>query len=632
MSGSGLLYLSDNPVKFPPVTRTTPVFYDETNQEIFAMSGDLVTIYNAKDHTEHTLTIDNAVNIISIKYSIDHRILAVQRSNQSVDFLNIQENTEFSQCCRRGSGNIIGFNWTCQNEIVFINHQAIEFYQINAKQGKVRHIKSYSINVNWFVYSPQFCVLVVSSTLSGNILHPFYFKTPQHGTSNIHRLPKFQVELPPAGPNQRSQLLERQVSIITLHGKLFLAITKSPQLGQESYKTTEICLYVLATEQIVNKVATLQLGITGRFALNCVDNMIVVHHQNSKSSMLFDVCWSPTSNESNNVLPLSTTRTPALKIPNFNLKTEGQVVTFRPILQPMSISQFTHEEKPCELYSSTWVVFQPGIIIDAKQGLLWELKLSVSKLSMHMVCSKPSLIKLLLHRRNYKNTIFSTLRSLILTQSTPLSVLGDIFDILNSVIDDVLINQDEMLEEVFSPLLTKEELSPSYKISVIVEYIRSLRLHKLRISYYYYEIIIQILIRCNQLFKLHQLVQFQVLGDSAPLACLLLSLDKTYEPAFLLGIDMLKRLNDTSGIVEALLQKNDVTAAIQYACAQNKEDTLDCAKFLQSAADSGDNVLFYSTYKFFSTRNERLRKSAEFLPEDGVEEFVALYKSLFNEL
>ena len=63
-----------------------------------------------------------------------------------------------------------------------------------------------------------------------------------------------------------------------------------------------------------------------------------------------------------------------------------------------------------------------------------------------------------------------------------------------------------------------------------------------------------------------------------------------------------------------------------------KQDTLDCAKFLQSAADSGDNVLFFSTYKFFSARNERLRKNAEFSPEDGVEEFVALYKSLFNEL
>ena len=49
-----------------------------------------------------------------------------------------------------------------------------------------------------------------------------------------------------------------------------------------------------------------------------------------------------------------------------------------------------------------------------------------------------------------------------------------------------------MREEVFSPLLNKEELDPNYKTSVIIEYIRSLRLHKLRISYYYYEIVIQV--------------------------------------------------------------------------------------------------------------------------------------------
>ena len=63
-----------------------------------------------------------------------------------------------------------------------------------------------------------------------------------------------QVELPPSTPTQRSQLHERQVSIVTLHGKLFLAVTKSPQHGQESYKTTEIGLYELTTESSVNKV------------------------------------------------------------------------------------------------------------------------------------------------------------------------------------------------------------------------------------------------------------------------------------------------------------------------------------------------------------------------------------------
>lgn len=102
--------------------------------------------------------------------------------------------------------------------------------------------------------------------------------------------------------------------------------------------------------------------------------------------------------------------------------------------------------------------------------------------------------------------------------------------------------------------------------------------------------------------------------------------------AFLLGIDMLKRLKDTPGITDALLKKYDVTSALQYACSLNQEDSLDSAKFLQSAVDSGDNVLFYTTYQFFVTRNERLRKSPEFLTEEGAAEFVTLYKSLFNEL
>eukprot|EP00116_Pleurobrachia_bachei_P004111 sb/3464373/ len=429
-----LLYLSDKPIVFPPVTRTTPVFYDETNQEIFAIAGDnvtvfsavscwVVTVYSATDRSDHVLKIDNAVNIISIKYSIDHRLLAVQRTNQSVDFLNLQE----------------------------------------SKQGKVKHLKTYSVNVNWFVYSPLFCVLVVSSTISGNILHPFHFRAPQHGTSSLTKLPKFQVDIGGCG-----QLLERQVSIITLHGRLFLAITKSPRPGEEKFKMTEIGLYTLNNDQPATKVAIfqlctslplsvyrfgsvvfvaiLQLGATGRFALNCVDNMIVVHHQNSKTSLIFDICWSPAiTTDSSNTLPLSITRTPTLKIPNFNLKNEGaspgSVTLFRPILQPMSIKPYQYEGRQCELYSSNWVVFQPGIIIDAKLGILWDLRLSVTKLAMHMVCSKPNLIKLLLHRRNYKSSIFPVIRSLVMTQSAPLSVVGDMFDILNSVIDDVLVTQ-----------------------------------------------------------------------------------------------------------------------------------------------------------------------------------------------
>lgn len=36
---SSLLNLSTEPIKFEPVTKATPVFYDETNKEIFAVTS-----------------------------------------------------------------------------------------------------------------------------------------------------------------------------------------------------------------------------------------------------------------------------------------------------------------------------------------------------------------------------------------------------------------------------------------------------------------------------------------------------------------------------------------------------------------------------------------------------------------
>lgn len=626
---SSLLNLSTEPIKFEPVTKATPVFYDETNKEIFAVTSIRdVSIYSLQkgNSCPASVKIESASSIISVKFSLDHKILAIQREPQSIDFLNISDDTEFKQSCRNRSGTIIGFNWTCQNEIVFITHQGIEFYQVSGGQAKVKHLKSYNVSVNWFVFSPQFCILVVSSTMAGNILHPFHFKLPQHGNSTVQKLPKFEVELAQSSGNNKAQLLEREVSILTIHGKLFLAIMKNPRSSGESMRSAEILLYTLLADSPACKVASLQLGITGRFAINVVDNLIAVHHQGSRTSMLFDICWTP-ANEPTNTLALNTTPGPKIKIPTFCTK-EGSCVTFRPILQPMSIAPFKYEDSNCELYSSSWVVFQPGIVIDAKLGLLWELKLNVSKLALHMVCSKQSLVKLLLHRKHCKSTILSTLRSFILTQSSHLNTTGDIFDIINSVpytSEEVHITQDEIRSEVITPLLTKEDVPTQYCISIVTEYIRSIRLHKATVSYYYYEILIQLLTRSSKLYTLHQLIQFNVVGDSLPLAYLLLSLTKVYTPAFLLGLDMLKRLNAHDDIIDALLEKQDITAAIKYTISVNMESFVGSRKFLEAATKSGDNALFFSTYEFFEARNEKVNKGCE----EVAEEYRALYESLF---
>lgn len=36
----------------------------------------------------------------------------------------------------------------------------------------------------------------------------------------------------------------------------------------------------------------LALDVNGRFAINLVDNLVVIHHQSSKTSVVFDILWN----------------------------------------------------------------------------------------------------------------------------------------------------------------------------------------------------------------------------------------------------------------------------------------------------------------------------------------------------
>ena len=87
----------------------------------------------------------------------------------------------------------------------------------------------------------------------------------------------------------------------------------------------------------------------GRFALSIVDNLILVHHQASRSTLLFDIGGEVEGSD------------PVM------LKT---VIPPKPIL-PCTVTLPGQDPFQCQLYSANWVVFQPNIIIDAKLGFLW---------------------------------------------------------------------------------------------------------------------------------------------------------------------------------------------------------------------------------------------------------------------
>lgn len=61
-------------------------------------------------------------SILGVRYSLDGKILAIQRTNQEIEFVNKESCTGFKQQCRSGSDRILGFFWTdCPAcDIVFV--------------------------------------------------------------------------------------------------------------------------------------------------------------------------------------------------------------------------------------------------------------------------------------------------------------------------------------------------------------------------------------------------------------------------------------------------------------------------------------------------------------------------------
>lgn len=60
--------------------------------------------------------------MLSIKFSPDYKVLAVQRTNASIELMNFNNNNdnldsqEYSVCCKKNS-SIIGFIWSSVNEL-----------------------------------------------------------------------------------------------------------------------------------------------------------------------------------------------------------------------------------------------------------------------------------------------------------------------------------------------------------------------------------------------------------------------------------------------------------------------------------------------------------------------------------
>ncbi|XP_046571702.1 LOW QUALITY PROTEIN: regulator of MON1-CCZ1 complex-like [Haliotis rubra] len=643
-TGEFYIELCKNPIRFEPINKANNIFFDDANKQVFMVrSGGAmgVTVKGPDEKSAVSFRIEDRGDVVSIKFSPDKKILAIQRSQKSVEFINFHsdmpaDQMEYSQTCKGKSTQIIGFIWTSVNEIAFITDHGIEHYQIAPERRSLRNLKTVSLQVNWFVWLAETYILVLSSGTLGNTLHPFQFRP-----GLVNRLPKFEVDLPVVPKPAKLSLLERDVIVANIYDYLYIVVLRHQPKAAVG---AEIVLYQLQKESPAKRTEVLQLNMSGRFAINIVDNLIMVHHQASKTSMIFDIKMEGDSDgfikyhfPVLSPLPIKPFK---LLLPSLNLTAAGTEKT----------------EYLCELYSANWIVFQPDVVIDAKLGCLWYIKLHLEPL-VTMLPDKCKLIQFLLCRQESKMVILSVCRQMLVPgQQANLHTISQVYDMLNQVYKayrdvesqamageisstamtnmwkrKVIIDQSDMYTHVFSVFEDCKDIKYKFMVAVLIEYIRSLNQFNIPVQHYLYELIINILVHNNCFYQLHQFLQYHVLSDSKPLACLMLSLESVYQPAHQLALDMLKRLQTANEeIIEVLLSKQQLLPALRFIRSVGIQDTVSARKFLETAMHTEDNMLFFTVFKFFEQRNLKLKQNPRFQPGDYCEQYVRQFESLFG--
>lgn len=103
------------------------------------------------------------------------------------------------------------------------------------------------------------------------------------------------------------------------------------------------------------------------------------------------------------------------------------------------------------------------------------------------------------------------------------------------------------------------------------------------------------------------------------LSCIPVCSCRWHLPDSSLSLPPFQRLSTANDeIVEVLLSKHQVLAALRFIRGIGGHDNISARKFLDAAKQTEDNMLFYTIFRFFEQRNQRLRGNPNFTPGEDV--------------
>ncbi|GJY49256.1 regulator of MON1-CCZ1 complex, partial [Tanacetum coccineum] len=221
--GSGAL--SHVYIQYPPLKCKTDgsrgLFYDDGNRLLISATSDHVVSWKINPFTSEVAATTDTISegpVLSVRYSLDSKLIAVQRSNREVQFWIKETGETFSQKSKSDSDSILGFFWTdcAVCDIVFVKTSGLDLYTYAPELKSLELIETKKMNVSWYIYTHESRLVLLASGMQCKS-----FTGYQLSSAGVIRLPRFEMTMAKADVNSKPVLAAEDVHIVTVYGRIY---------------------------------------------------------------------------------------------------------------------------------------------------------------------------------------------------------------------------------------------------------------------------------------------------------------------------------------------------------------------------------------------------------------------------
>ncbi|XP_060208808.1 uncharacterized protein LOC132636117 isoform X1 [Lycium barbarum] len=694
-------------IQYPPLRCKIPgarnIFYDDGTKQLIVPTSDQVFSWKTNPFNPNVTQSSDLIGegpVLSIRYSLDLKLLAVQRSPHEVHIWIRESGDTFSHKCRSESERILGFFWTdlptC--DIVFVKTSGLELFSCNSETRSLQLAETKKLNVSWYVYTHESRLVLLATGMQCKSLTGY-----QISSVGIVRLPRFDMAMAKSEANSKPVLATEDVYIVTVYGRIYCLQLDKIAMQLHCYR--------------FYRDAVIQQGslpvYSNKIAISVVDNVLLVHQVDAKVVIIYDI-FADSQAPVSAPLPLlvrgfSRANAAASQLMGRNEHLEGK----------------DSNRGETVIYADEWVFLVPDLICDIANGVLWKIHLDLEAISASS--SEVQTILEFFQRRkleaNKAKQLCLTMARTVILERRPVPMVARVIDVLvnsfslsiktgkyhtgskverssttsgsnvnsaigesisqadtsekslkqesgsgmhgrsivksssftsdsednvsfaenrgkyknvdlssserngvnlvrtdvsgaaqapgpdstplrtdeqqESLVASAAISPDDLCSFVFAPVEEEMAGDACYLVAIIVEFLRSANLERLKVPLNIYVLMIQLLARNENYAQLGLFIMNKIIEPSKEVAMQLLASGRQNFQTMKLGLDMLRELALHHDYVLLLVQDGYYLEALRYA-RKTKVNTVQPSLFLEAAYASNDSQHLAAVLRFFS--------------------------------